>query len=257
MSRMQNKGRFGIILTMKKTLILICLLFLVGCSSKEPAFDFTSTFGTAEEHMAKGDFEAARAEYQSIQEKSPDRAYDPVLMLRIADTYFGEKKYSEAQVEYQAFLNYHPVHKDAPYAQYQIGMCSYRELTTIDRDPMPAQAVIREMRKLIDTYPKSRYREEADKYISICRDRLAQYEFYVAVFYFKKDAYRAAAVRCEKILKNYPGSSVEENALYYAGLAYKELGERETARQKFEALERQYPERKKDAQAGLKSLLKP
>ena len=89
--------------------------------------------------MKSGDFEEARKEYQLIQEKSPEKAYDAVLMLRIADTYFGEKKYSEAQVEYQAFLNYHPVHKDAAYAQYQIAMCSYRELTSIDRDPCPTR----------------------------------------------------------------------------------------------------------------------
>jgi len=232
---------------MKKILLVAFLVLFAGCAPKEPPFNAAATFSKGEENMQSGEFEDARKEYQSIQEKSPDKTYDPVLMLRIADTYFGEKNYSEAQVEYQAFLNYHPVHKDAAYAQFQIAMCSYKELTSIDRDPVPNLVVIRELRKLKEKYPRSSYAEDADTYIANCLDRLAQYEFYVAKFYYKKDAYKAVAGRCEKILKSYPASSVEKDALYYAGLAYTELGEREQARAKFEALAQQYPEMKKTA----------
>jgi len=231
---------------MKKLLIILLLISFAGCSKTLP-FNATTSFDKGEEKMKSGDFEDARKEYQLIQEKSPEKAYDAVLMLRIADTYFGEKKYSEAQVEYQAFLNYHPVHKDAAYAQYQIAMCSYRELTSIDRDPIPNQTTIREMRKLKEKYPNSSYTVEADNYISICTDRLAQYEYYVAKFYYKKSSYKAAAGRYEKLLKTYPGSSAQKDALYYAALSYMELGEWNQARIKFKALAEQYPDMKKTA----------
>jgi outer membrane protein assembly factor BamD len=245
---------------MKKILIILFLissvLSFVGCA-KEPPFDPGVWFKDAEEKMEKKDFEAARKKYQEIEEKSPDKSYDAVLMLRVADTYFGEEKYSEAQVEYQAFLNYHPVNKDAVYAQYQVAMCSYKELTTIDRDPTPNKTVIKEMRTLLDKYPKSDYVEEAKKRIAICRDRLSEYELYVAKFYYKKDSYKAAVGRCEKLLKDYPGSPVEKDALYYAGLSYMELGERDQARAKFETLARKYPAMQKTAQAHLQKLQKP
>lgn len=243
---------------MKKSFIIILLLLsFVGCAPKEPPFDPVAVFKEAEENMREKDFEKARKKYQDIQEKAPDKSYDAVMMLRIADTYFGEEKYSEAQVEYQAFLNYHPVHKDAAYAQYQVGMCSYKELTTIDRDPVPAQTVIKEMRKLIEKFPRSSYVEEAKKYIATCRDRLAEYELYVAKFYFKKDSYKAAVVRCEKLLKDYPGLSAEKDALYYAGRSYLELGERDKARIKFETLAQKYPDKKKTAQDFLNKLKTP
>ncbi len=174
--------------------ILFLIMVLAGCA-KEPPFDPAKAFQAAEEDMRKENFEKARKNYQAIEEKSPDKSYDAVLMLRVADTYYGEGKYSEALVEYQAFLNYHPVHRDAAYAQYQIAMCSYNDLTTIDRDPAPAYAVVKEMRKLLDKYPKSGYEEQARKYIAICRDWIADYELYVARFYYKKDAYKAAATR--------------------------------------------------------------
>ncbi len=240
---------------MKKILTICLLMILAGCA-KEPPFDAVRVFKEAEESMRTEAFEKARKGYQQIQEKSPDKSYDADLMLRIADTYFGEEKYSEAQVEYQAFLNYHPVHKDAPYAQYQIAMCSYKDLTTIDRDPAPARAVVKEMRKLLEKYPKSGYEEQARKYIAICTDWLAEYEFYVAHFYYKKGSYKAAAGRCEGLLKNYPDSRSEKDALYYAGLSYKELGDKDLARARFETLAQKYPAMKKTALSFIDTLNK-
>ena len=241
----------------KLILTLLVLFALAGCASVEGPFDPAVTFKKAEEDMRKADYEKARKGYQEIQEKSPDKSYDAVLMLRIADTYFGEEKYSEALVEYQAFLNYHPVNKDAAYAQYQIAICNYRELTTTDRDPAPARAVIKEMRKLLQKYPASEYGEEAKKYIAICTDWLSEYELYVARFYYKKGSYKAAIGRCEKLLTDYPGSVAEKDAIYYAGLSYMERGDRDEARGKFEMLAQKYPSRKEEALALIQKLQNP
>ncbi len=239
---------------MKKILIILFFAVIAGCAAKEPPFDPVSAFREAEEYMHKQGYEKARKNYQAIQEKSPDKSYDAVLMLRVADTYYGEEKYSEALVEYQAFLNYHPVHKDAAYAQYQIAMCNYNDLTTIDRDPAPAYAVVKEMRKLLEKYPKSGYEEQARKYIAICTDWIADYELYVARFYYKKESYKAAVSRCERLLQSYPGSSAEKDALYYAGLSYLELGEKDRARARFETLAQKYPAMKATALAHINKL---
>ena len=241
---------------MKKSIFIFLLALLAGCA-KEPPFDPVEKFKDAEEKMQKFKYEDARKAYQEIQEKAPDRSYDADIMLRIADTYYGEEKYSEALVEYQAFLNYHPVNKDAAYAQYQVAMCYFRELTTIDRDPTPAYAVVKEMRKLLAKYPQSGYDEQARKHIAICQDWIADYELYVARFYYKKEAYQAAVGRCEKLLRDYPGSSAEKDALYYAGLAYRELGEKGQARAAFETLSRKYPAMKETALALIHKLEKP
>jgi outer membrane protein assembly factor BamD len=242
---------------MKKAILILLLVLTAGCAAKEPPFDAVRVFNDAEQNMRDENFEKARKDYQQIQEKSPDKSYDATIMLRVADTYFGEEKYSEALVEYQNFLNYHPVHKDAPYAQYQIAMCSYKELTTIDRDPTPAHTAIREMQKLLEKYPKSGYDDQAKKYIAICRDWIADYEFYVAHFYWKTEAYKAAIGRCEKLLHDYPGSPVEKDTLYYAGLSYMELGERDQARAKFETLAQKYPAMKGKVLALLHKLPVP
>ena len=227
---------------MKKLLSIAILTLLSACATtKEPPFDPISAFQNAEASMRKEDFEKARKEYVEIQERAPDKSYDAAIMLRIADTYYGEEKYEEALVEYQNFLNYHPVNKDAAYAQYQIAMCSFNQLSSIDRDPETTRTALREFQKLLEQYPGSAYDEAANKNISICRDRLAEYELYVGRFYHRKKAYHSAVDRLEKLLQDYPGSSAEKEALYYAGLSHIELGQKKEARAVLEVLAAKYP----------------
>jgi outer membrane protein assembly factor BamD len=229
---------------MKKISLIIPLVIavvLTGCAGKKEVYDAATVFRDAEVSMKKGNFEKARKGYQEIQEKSPDKSYDASLMLRVADTYYGEEKYDEALVEYQAFLNYHPMSKDAAYAQYQIAKCSFNQFTTIDRDPDPTRIAQKEFQKLLQKYPKSIYEEDAKVKITICRDRIAEYELYVGRFYYKKGSYKSAVGRLDKLLHDYPGSSAEKDALYYTGLSYSDRGDREQALAAFETLVKKYP----------------
>lgn len=238
---------------MKKIISLLLLTLLAACA-KEPPFDPVEKFKDAENKMQRFKYEEARKAYQEIQEKAPDRSYDADIMLRIADTYYGEEKYAEAQVEYQAFINFHPVHRDASYAQYQVGMCSYNEITTIDRDPALTRTALKEFRTLLIKYPGSPYEEEANKYIAICKEKLAEYELYVGRFYYKKGSYLSAIGRLEKLLKDYPGSASEKEALYYTGFSYQERGDRDKAISTFEILAAKYPDMAKEAHALIAKL---
>lgn len=233
---------------------LLALIPLAGCAEKHRPFDPVAAFKEAEDLMKDEDFLEARTKYQEIQEKSPDRSYDANIMLRIADTYFGGENYDEALVEYRAFLKFHPVNKNADYARYQIAMCSFKQLPTIDRDPAITRAALKEFETLIKKYPKSRYRKQAKKNAAICRNALAQYEFYVARFYFKKGSYGAAIGRLEKLLRDFPASLVEKDALYYSGLAYREVGEEGQALRVFTKLVKKYPSAEETVGSIIKEL---
>lgn len=239
---------------MKKILAILLLTLITGCAAKEGPFDAAAKFAEAEKYMQKEDFERARKAYQEIQEKAPDKSYDADIMLRIADTYFGEERYDEALVEYQAFLNYHPVHRNAAYAQFQIAMCSFKQMPTIDRDPEIVRTALREFEKLIQKYPDSLYTDQARRNAAACREHLSQYELYVARFYYKKGSYQAALGRLENMLKDYPDSLAEKEALYYAALAYRETGNRSRALAALDRLAKKYPSMQQKAEAIIHSL---
>ncbi len=68
-----------------------------------------------------------------------------------------------------------------------------------------------------------------DGRIRTCNRYLAGYEFYVGNFYFKKGSYQAAAERFDGLLREYPDSKKESEALFYLGLSYKNIGDKEKA----------------------------
>ena len=75
-----------------------------------------------------------------------------------------------------------------------------------------------------------------------CRRQLAQRELYVGKFYFNRGAYNAAIKRFETILKEYPGSEYDDQALYYLGESLWELEQKGAARAAFERLLSQFPD---------------
>jgi outer membrane protein assembly factor BamD len=64
--------------------------------------------------------------------------------MGIADAYFSDKQYLQAILAYSEFLNLHPTNENLPYVMYQIGMCHFNEITTIDRDQSEAFKALKE-----------------------------------------------------------------------------------------------------------------
>ena len=88
-----------------------------------------------------------------------------------------------------------------------------------------------------------------DSRIRTCNRYLAEYEFYVGNFYFKKESYQAAAQRFDGMLLKYPNSRKESEALYYLGLSYKNMGDKEKAIVTLSALIDKFPATRLSAEA--------
>jgi outer membrane protein assembly factor BamD len=180
----------------------------------------------------------------SAEETKDDvkRNYDPKIILKRAEALYQQGDYIEAVGEYQHFLDLHPLHEWADYAQLKLGLSYFQQFTTIDRDPEPDQKALESFQKLLTTYPNTKYADEARKRISVCRERLAQYQFYVGHFYYKQEAYPAAIHRFEQILTTYPNEPVIADTLYYLALAYERSGKAEQAVNRLQDLIAKYPD---------------
>ena len=180
----------------------------------------------------------------SAEETKDDvkRNYDPKVILKRAEALYQQEDYIEAVGEYQHFLDLHPLHEWADYAQLKLGLSYFQQFTTIDRDPEPDRKALESFQKLLTTYPNTKYADEAQKRISICQERLAQYQFYVGQFYYKQEAYPAAIHRFEQILTTYPNQPVVADTLYYLALAYERAGKAEQAASRLQDLIAKYPD---------------
>lgn len=223
---------------MKRTLAIPTLLLLLaatilptGCSSapKKTSAGSQALSGT-DEQIFIGD--------------TVEKNYDPNVIMKRAEAFFDKEDYPEATIEYQHFLDLHRIHMLAPYAQYKLGESHFKMAKTIDRDPEPIHKALEAFEKLRRDYPGSRYDAEAGEKIRAAHDWLAQAHFFVGQFYYRREAYLAAARRFETILKEYPDMKVAPDAMYYLALAFHEIGADDWAKENLLTLAQRYPENK-------------
>jgi outer membrane protein assembly factor BamD len=170
-----------------------------------------------------------------------EKNYDPNVIMKRAESFFDKEDYAEAIIEYQHFLDLHRVHTLASYAQFKLGESHFKQVKTVDRDIDPIYKALDAYQKLKTNYSGSRYEADAGERIQACHRMIAQSYLFVGQFYYRRDAYLAAAHRFEAILKQYPDMDIAGDALYYLALTYKEIGAEDWAREKLMAFTDRYP----------------
>jgi outer membrane protein assembly factor BamD len=192
--------------------LLIVVFLLSGCKMWLPWAKKTDMARTAGpeglyqqglEEYKDGGYKRAVELFQRVKEEYPLSAISIMAEMGIADAYFSWKQYPEANAAYSEFLSLHPTNENLPYVMYQMGMCHYNEIPTIDRDQSEAFKALKEFERLLVRFPGSRFAIMAEKMVRDCRKTLGEQEFYVGEFYFNIKQYRAALRRFEKIARDY------------------------------------------------------
>jgi outer membrane protein assembly factor BamD len=203
-------------------------LILSGCSSStKPTNAQGKALSNTDEQIFVGD--------------TIEKNYDPHVIIKRAEAFFDKDEYAEAAIELTHFMELHRAHALAPYAQFRLGEAYLKQARTIDRDPEPVQKAMAAFEKLRTDYAASAYDSQAMARIHDCQDWLAQTHMFVGQFYYRREAYLAAAHRFEAILKDYPEMTVAPDALYYLALSYKELGAIDWAREQLALLSERFP----------------
>jgi outer membrane protein assembly factor BamD len=198
-------------------LMIVGLVFLLsGCSlltgffpKKQSSSTPEGSYNNAMLLLNKKKYEEAAKEFRAFKEQYPLSELTTTVEMRLADSLFFDKKYLEAFFQYEEFKKLHPIHQEIPYATYQMAMCHFKQILSVDRDQAQTHKSIELFRVVAENYPQSPYAEQARGKIAICQRQLADHEFYIGNFYLKKKKYRAALGRFEGILQKYPNSGLE------------------------------------------------
>lgn len=208
--------------------LIMLISMSVGCSnSSKTAKSNGQTLSGKDEQIFIGD--------------TVEKNYDPNVIMKRAESFYDKEDYAEAIIEYQHFLDLHRMHTLASYAQFKLAESHFKQVKTIDRDIDPIYKALDAYQKLRRDYSGSRYDSDAGERIQACHRMIAQSYLFVGQFYYRRDAYLAAAHRFEAILKQYPDMDVAGDALYYLALTYKEIGAEDWAREKLMAFTERYP----------------
>ncbi len=204
--------------------VLLCLLALVlltGCSTIKSWFA-SDLEKTAQDLAADGmdayenkDYKDAIKAFEQLKDWYPFSKYAPLAELKIADANYKLGNYEEAIYAYENFESLHPRNEAVPYVIYQIGMCHFEQIDTVDRDQTPAREALKTFQRLLRQYPGNVYAIKARTHIDRCYRSLAGHDLYVGKFYFKSGHYRAALYRFKSVVENYPDVGYHLEALDY------------------------------------------
>ena len=193
-------------------IILVFLLTsLTGCAwwdslwGKEPRVRPTpeGLYQRGFEYYKKGDYKKAIETFSRVRDEYPLNPVALMAELGIADSYFENEQYVDAEVAYNSFVELHPTNPNVPYAMFQLGMCHYHQMQTIDRDQTETVKARKEFERLMARFPRSKFAIMAEKNLREVKQRLAEHEFYVGEFYYRTKKYEAALKRFEGIQRDY------------------------------------------------------
>ena len=208
------------------------ILILAGCQFSWPwakKIDLTRATpdGLYQQGVAyyqDGSYKKAVQVFQRLKEEYPLSKFTIMAELGIADSHFSDKAWPEAELSYSEFLTLHPTNENLPYVLYQLGLCHFNQISTIDRDQSEAIKALREFERLKTRFPNSKFAFLAEKMIRECKKTLGEQEFYVGEFYFNMKQYRAALARFEKIAREYPNVGLDYKVSYYIIETKRHLG---------------------------------
>ena len=150
------------------------------------------------------------------------------------------------------FIKTYPTNADIDYAYYLKALINFdREnrwlakiarLDTSARDLGAAQQSYNDFNDVVRRFPTSKYAEESRQRMIYLRNRLAQHDLTVGMYYYERDAYVSAVGRAKYVLETYPQSDFDDDAVALLAASYKKLGQDGLSQDARRVLESNYPE---------------
>jgi len=202
-------------------------------------------YARGEQLISKKKWELGRQYLRFVAE---NYANDPIgrqAALKLADSYFDEGTtlgYLEAQTRYRDFRNRYPSSPRADYALFRLAQTADKEAEKPDREQTNTRLAATSYRELILGYPDSPYITEARARLQRIRNLLAEHEYLVGRFYYRRKAFNAARGRFDTILQAYPDYSSVDRVLLELGFAQRKLGNEQKALESWQRLARDFPE---------------
>ena len=172
-----------------------------------------------------------------------------ILQRLIILAKFKQDKFLEAAEAYQAFVKLHPTHDEADYAAFRVSLSHFKDAPSdffllpaaAEKDQRQLKAAVETLKAFLKERPGSKHQAEAEQLLAEAQTRLAGHEWYVAEFYFKRHHWAGAAGRLEGLLRDYPGSRREPEALLLLARAYQSQQEGFRAQQALQKFLARFP----------------
>ncbi|MBK7538271.1 MAG: outer membrane protein assembly factor BamD [Myxococcales bacterium] len=230
-----------------------------GAGSVEYSVSAQRNYEKGLDSLKGEDWVAASKYFAFIKSRFPYSKFATLAELRMADAEFGADQYPEAIDAYRVFIRLHPTHEMVVngYASFRIGEAYYKQLSgeswilppAAEGDQSSNEDAAAELVSYVEKYPQSPYRQKAQEILKKVSKKLADHEWYVAQYYWKRDKPMGTVLRLRKLLDRYRGVGYDEEALWLLGRAYQSVSMTERARATWQELLQKHPQHLRAAAA--------
>lgn len=218
-------------------LLLVALAAIAGCRSnpdRDAVNDPDVAYRVAKDSMARGDYARAIFIFEALEARFPFSNATRQSQLDLMYAYYRNREPESATDQADQFIRENPTHPRVDYAYYIKGLVAFERNPNVierwfnadlsQRPPIDATKSFQAFATLLQRYPNSEYAEDSRQRMIFLRNRLADYETYVAGYYLGRGAYAGAINRSKYAIENYDGAPAIREALVIMVDAYKGLG---------------------------------
>ena len=196
--------------------------------------NITEAYETAKLAITHRNFRKGIRIFEAIQARFPFSDLARQIQLELMHAYYKAGQPEEAVDAADTFIRENPIHARVDYALYIKGLTYFEKdpgflerwfrIEKTKRPPKDVRLAYNTFRRLVDRYPASEYAADAEQRMLAIKNRLAEYENYVADYYLRRGAYVAALNRAKRALEEYNGAGSNALSLKIMAQAYDQLG---------------------------------
>jgi outer membrane protein assembly factor BamD len=212
-------------------------MLVTGCRSHK-ADDAKSgpevIYARAQKAMKSSSYGEAIKQLEALQSRFPFSEPARQAQLDLIYVYYKSRQVDPAVDAADTFIRENPTNSRVDYAYYMKGLVyferqanfleRYFNVDLSQRPPVNARKSFEAFDDLIRKYPHSEYAGDSRQRMIFLRNRLADFELHVALYYMRRGAYVGAINRAKFCVENYDSAPAVRGSMKVLVDAYRRLG---------------------------------
>ena len=232
---------------MKKHILLFGILATLGaCAGTDNEIvadkSLPEIYQQAYNEFNDENYEQAAMEFLKAENQHPASPWAADALVMAAYSHYMDEDFAGAILAADRFMRFHPGHKDAAYIMYLRGMCYYRQVSDVRREPGMSAYALQQFQTLVQRFPNSEYAKNAENKINILKNYIAGKVMYSARNDMKRENWPSAISRLQSIVKDAQETVMTPEAMFRLTECYTAIGLPEQAYGYSEMLKTNFPD---------------
>jgi outer membrane protein assembly factor BamD len=190
-------------------------------------------YARAQKAIRNSSYAEAIKQLEQLQSRFPFSEPARQSQLDLIYAYYKNREVDPAIDAADTFIRENPTNPRVDYAYYMKGLVYFERQSNwlerkfnVDlsqRPPVNARKSFEAFQQMIEKYPHSQYIGDARQRMIFLRNRLADFELHVALYYMRRGAYVGAINRAKYCVENYDGAPAVKGSMKVLVDAYRDL----------------------------------